>query len=46
MLDLEELSEAEIEAFRNKHLQLAEDARAELRRALSDTGTPHIDFPS
>jgi low affinity Fe/Cu permease len=46
LLDLEELSEAEIEAFRRKYLQLAEDARVELRRAQSDTGTPHIEFPS
>jgi low affinity Fe/Cu permease len=46
LLDLEELSEAEIEAFRNRYLQLAEDARAELRRAQSDTGTPQIEFPS
>jgi hypothetical protein len=46
LLDLEELSEAEIEAFRKKYLQLAEDARAGLRRAQSDTGTPQIEFPS
>ena len=46
LLDLEELSEAEIEAFRKKYLQLAEDARARLRRAQSDTGTPQIEFPS
>ena len=46
LLDLEELSEAEIEAFRKKYLQLAEDASAELRRAQSDTGTPQIEFPS
>jgi low affinity Fe/Cu permease len=46
LLDLEELSEAEIEAFRNKYLQLAEDARAEIRRAESDTGTPQVEFRS
>lgn len=45
LLDLEELSEAEIEAFRNKYLQLAEDARSEVRRAESDTGTPGITLP-
>jgi low affinity Fe/Cu permease len=45
LLDLEELSEAEIEAFRKKYLRLAEDARAEIRRAQSDTGTPQIEFP-
>jgi low affinity Fe/Cu permease len=46
LLDLEELSEAEIEAFRKKYVQLAEDARADIRRAQSDTGTPQIEFPS
>jgi low affinity Fe/Cu permease len=46
LLDLEELSEAEIEAFRKSYLQLAEDARTEIRRAQSDTGTPQIEFPS
>jgi low affinity Fe/Cu permease len=46
LLDLEELNEAEIEAFRKKYLQLAEDARAEIRHAQSDTGSPEIKFPS
>ena len=46
LLDLEELSETEIEAFRKKYLELAEDAREEIRRAESDTGTPKIEFPS
>jgi hypothetical protein len=46
LLDLEELNEPEIEAFRNKYLQLAENAREEIRRAQSDTGTPDIPFPS
>ena len=45
LLDLEELSEAEIEAFRQKYVQLAEAARAEIRAAQSDTGTPQIQFP-
>jgi low affinity Fe/Cu permease len=45
LLDLEELNEGEIEAFRKKYLQLAEDAREEIRRARSDTGTPEIQFP-
>ena len=44
LLDLEELSETEIETFRKKYLQLAEDARDELRRAEADTGTPDIQF--
>ena len=46
LLDLEELNEAEIEAFRKKYLQLAEEARDEIRRAQADTGTPEIRFPS
>jgi low affinity Fe/Cu permease len=46
LLDLEELNEAEIEAFRKKYLQLAEDARDEIRHAQSDTGSPEIQFPS
>ena len=46
LLDLEELKESEIEAFRKKYLQLAEDAREEIRRAQPDTGTPEIEFPS
>ena len=46
LLDLEELSEAQIEAFRKKYLQLAEEAREEIRRAQPDTGTPSVEFPS
>jgi low affinity Fe/Cu permease len=46
LLDLEELSESELEAFRKKYLELAAEARAELRRARSDTDTPEITFPS
>jgi low affinity Fe/Cu permease len=46
LLDLEELSEGEIEAFRKRYLELAEDARTEIRRTDSDTGTPAIEFPS
>ena len=40
LLDLEELSEDELEAFRKKYVELAEKARGEIRRA--DTGTPEI----
>jgi low affinity Fe/Cu permease len=42
LLDLEELSEAELESFRSKYVELAEKARSELRR--SDTGTPEIEL--
>jgi low affinity Fe/Cu permease len=46
LLNLEELSDAELEAFRSKYLRLAEDAREELRRAQTDTGTPDIQLGS
>jgi low affinity Fe/Cu permease len=46
LLDLEELSDAELEAFRKKYLALAEEARGEIRSARSDTGSPEIQFPS
>ena len=41
LLDLEELSEKELEDFRQKYLELAERARSEIRR--SDTGTPDVE---
>jgi low affinity Fe/Cu permease len=46
LLDLEELNEKEIKAFRKKYLELAENARHGNRRARSDIGTPEIQFPS
>jgi low affinity Fe/Cu permease len=46
LLDLEELNESELEGFRKKYLKLAEEARGEIRGAVSETGTPKIDFPS
>jgi low affinity Fe/Cu permease len=46
LLDLEELSEGELEAFRNEYVQIAEGARGQLRQGQSDTGTPRIDFPA
>jgi low affinity Fe/Cu permease len=46
LLDLEELSEAELEAFREKYVSMAEAAREELRRGQSDEGTPRIEFPA
>jgi low affinity Fe/Cu permease len=42
LLDLEELSEQELEAFRQKYVELAEKARGEIRH--SDTGTPEIEL--
>jgi len=40
LLDLEELEEETLEAFRKKYESLARAARAELRRGVRDTGTP------
>jgi low affinity Fe/Cu permease len=45
LLDLEELSEDELEEFREKYVSMAKTARDELRRGASDTGTPKIEFP-
>ena len=46
LLDLEELSEAELEAFRQKYVTMAEAGREEIRRGESDQGTPQIEFPT
>ena len=40
LLDLEELEEENLDAFRAKYQALAGAARAELRRGVKDTGTP------
>nr|WP_041657110.1 low affinity iron permease family protein [Azoarcus sp. KH32C] len=40
LLDLEELEEEDLDAFRKRYETLAGDARAELRRGTEDTGTP------
>ena len=40
LLDLEELEEAHLDAFRAKYQALAGAARAELSRGVQDTGTP------
>jgi low affinity Fe/Cu permease len=42
LLDLEELNEDEIEAFRRQYVQLAVEARDEIRHARPDTGTPDV----
>lgn len=44
LLDLEELSEAELAAFKEKYLELADKARQEIRRGQADTGSPKIEF--
>jgi low affinity Fe/Cu permease len=40
LLDLEELEEENLDAFRAKYQALASAARAELSRGFKDTGTP------
>ena len=40
LLDLEELDEATLDAFRSKYQALASTARTELDRGIEDTGTP------
>jgi low affinity Fe/Cu permease len=46
LLDLEELSEGELDAFRQTYVRIAQASRDEIRRGVSDTGTPNIEFPS
>ena len=40
LLDLEELEEEALDAFKAKYQALANSARAELSRGVQDTGTP------
>ena len=42
LLDLEELTEEELDRIRDEFLKLAEKSRAELRRGKGDTGTPDV----
>jgi low affinity Fe/Cu permease len=46
LLDLEELSEGELEEFRAKYVSMAHAAREEIRHGESDQGTPRIEFPA
>jgi low affinity Fe/Cu permease len=46
LLDLEELSERELEAFRDEYVHMAQAAREEIRHGESDVGTPKIEFPA
>jgi low affinity Fe/Cu permease len=43
LLDLEELTEGELDAFKRKYQRLAERARVDLRKGDTDTGTPEIE---
>ena len=45
LLDLEELSEEELDLIRNRYEQLAEKARIESRKGLVDTGRPDVHIP-
>jgi low affinity Fe/Cu permease len=45
LLDLEELEEEELDRIRAEYAQLAERARADLRRGLRDTGVPDVEEP-
>ena len=44
LLDLEELSDEELDKIKSRYEELAQEAREELRRGLKDTGT--IEVPS
>ena len=43
MLDLEELEERELDRIRSTYCDLANKARADLRRGVGDTGRPGVD---
>jgi low affinity Fe/Cu permease len=43
LLNLEELSESDLEAFRKQYLELAEEARSRSPIGKSDTGTPELE---
>jgi hypothetical protein len=45
LLDLEELSEDQIERVRSRYESLAEDARKNLRDGKQDTGSPDVPGP-
>jgi low affinity Fe/Cu permease len=44
LMNLEELTDQELELLRRRYLELAEEAREQLRMGGRDTGSPHIDF--
>jgi low affinity Fe/Cu permease len=43
LLDLEELEDKELDRIRQNYSDLAKEARAELRKGISDTGRPDVD---
>ena len=42
LLDLEELTERELDRFRDRYEQIAGSAREDLRRGIADSGTPEV----
>jgi len=44
LLDLEELTEAELDQVKKRYLELADEARRDLRTGAPDTGSPAVDF--
>jgi low affinity Fe/Cu permease len=44
LMSLEELTDHELELMRRRYLQLAEEAREQLRKGGRDTGSPQIRF--
>ena len=46
LLDLEELEVRDLERIRDSYARLAKKAREELRKGLSDTGTPEVSEPT
>jgi low affinity Fe/Cu permease len=45
LLDLEELTEKQLEGARDRYQQLASDARANLKKGKPDTGSPEVEGP-
>jgi low affinity Fe/Cu permease len=45
LLDLEELSDKELESVRDNYEELAADARAKLKKGKPDTGSPDVEGP-
>ena len=44
LLDLEELTESELEEFRKRYLDMAQVSREEIRAGSADTGSPKVSF--
>jgi low affinity Fe/Cu permease len=42
LLDLEELTEPELDRFKERYVEIAGEARVDLRRGVADTGVPRL----